>query len=145
SHSSKVLRYAVRSYGDRHRIDLWQAEGTALFGALGDLNGACKVIMAHNVESLIWQRHLESETDALKRWYIKRQQHKFERFERQAMAAADRFVAVSVQDATLVRERFDVQRVDVVDNGIDRAYFGVVQADREPRQILFLGSLDWRP
>ncbi len=145
SHSSEVLRRAVRSCRDRHRIDLWQAEGTALFGALGELNGACKVIMAHNVESLIWQRHLESETHPLKRWYIKQQQHKFERFERHALAAANRVVVVSAQDASLVRERFGVRRVDVVDNGIDRAYFGAVQAEREPRQILFLGSLDWRP
>ena len=45
----------------------------------------------------------------------------------------------------LVRGRFGMPRVDVVDNGIDRDYFGAVTADRDPFTVLFLGSLDWRP
>src|SRR2546421_176039 len=64
---------------------------------------------------------------------------------RRSVAAATRVVAVSTQDARLIRERFGGQRVDVVYNGIDRPYFEAVQADRDPRQILFLGGFDWRP
>jgi glycosyltransferase involved in cell wall biosynthesis len=145
SHSSEALRNAVRTFPDRKRVDLWQAEATALIDALDDLGGAPKVVIAHNVESLIWQRYFEVEPNPLRRWYIKRQWRKFERFERRALAAASRVVAVSNQDAGLIREQFGGQRVDVVDNGIDRGYFEAVQANRDPRQILFLGSFDWRP
>jgi glycosyltransferase involved in cell wall biosynthesis len=35
--------------------------------------------------------------------------------------------------------------VDVVDNGIDRAFFEQVRGQRDPERILFLGALDWRP
>ena len=52
---------------------------------------------------------------------------------------------MSEQDATLIRDRFGGRNVDVVDNGIDRTYFEVVQPDPDPGTILFLGSLDWRP
>jgi glycosyltransferase involved in cell wall biosynthesis len=145
SHSSEALRNAVRALPDRQRIDLWQAEATALIDALEDLDGAPKVVIAHNVESLIWQRYYEVESNPLKRWYIKQQWRKFERYEHRALAAASRVVAVSAQDARLIRERFGGQRVDVVDNGIDRSYFEAVQANRDPRQILFLGGFDWRP
>jgi glycosyltransferase involved in cell wall biosynthesis len=144
SHSSEAIRLAVRAFADQHRIDLWQAEATTLIDALEDLNGACKVVIAHNVESLIWQRYHEAEPNPLKRWYIKQQWRKFERFERRAFAEATRVVAVSAEDARLMQQ-FGRGRVDVVDNGIDRAYFEAIQADRDPRQILFLGSLDWRP
>jgi glycosyltransferase involved in cell wall biosynthesis len=145
SHSSLGLRHAARRFAGQHPVDLWQAEATTLIDALGDLNGVPKVIMAHNVESLIWQRYYETERHSLKRWYIKQQWRKFERFERTAFAQAQRAVAVSAEDARLIRERFGGRQVDVVDNGIDRAYFEAIPADRDPRQILFLGSFDWRP
>ena len=42
---------------DEHRIDVWQVEAIVLVDALADLDGCPKVIIAHNVESLIWQRY----------------------------------------------------------------------------------------
>ena len=35
--------------------------------------------------------------------------------------------------------------MDVVENGIDRAYFEAIRPQRDPNQILYLGALDWRP
>jgi glycosyltransferase involved in cell wall biosynthesis len=59
-------------------------------------------------------------------------------------------ITVSRPDAETVRRRFGVSRVSVIDNGIDPAYFAAAvasagAAQRDPRTILFLGSLDWRP
>jgi glycosyltransferase involved in cell wall biosynthesis len=68
-----------------------------------------------------------------------------ERFERAWFPRADWVVAVSPDDARLVREQFGMPRVDVVDNGIDRAYFEAIHAERDRCRILFLGALDWRP
>ena len=145
SHTSGSVRRGLLGYAAGHEVDLWQAEGAHFFEAMRALPGARRVLMAHNVESLIWQRYHETETDPLRRWYIGRQWAKFERFERRAFAEADRVVAVSAEDAALVRGRFGADRVDVVDNGIDRAYFeGVVPAG-DPHKILFLGSFEWRP
>src|SRR5262249_28856764 len=48
-------------------------------------------------------------------------------------------------DAHLIRAHFHQPNVDVVENGIDRAYFEQVTGQRDPRRILFLGALDWRP
>ena len=102
--------------------------------------------MAHNVESLIWQRYSETEKNPVKRWYINRQFRKFERFERWAYSTCDRALAVSTEDATLIRDRFGAKQVEVVDNGVDTAFFEPrPQRARDPFRILFLGSLDWRP
>jgi len=145
SHSSPALREAVQSHARRHRTDVWQVEAIVLLDALADLERRPEVIIAHNVESLIWQRYFEAADNPLKRWYIQQQWRKFERFERRAFVAANRVVAVSKNDATIIRDRFGARNVDVVDNGIDRVYYEGVQPDPDPKTILFLGSLDWRP
>jgi glycosyltransferase involved in cell wall biosynthesis len=54
-------------------------------------------------------------------------------------------VAVSEADARLARSQFQAPRVAVVDNGVDTAYFRPTPTLRNPKDLLFLGSLDWRP
>jgi len=54
-------------------------------------------------------------------------------------------VAVSADDARIMRESFGIENAEVVDNGIDRAFFEQVQRHPDPKRILFLGALDWRP
>jgi glycosyltransferase involved in cell wall biosynthesis len=145
SHDSQLLRRAVSRHLQTRAVDLWQVETTVLVDTLAHVNAAPKVVMAPNVESLIWQRYWEVEPSALRRWYIKRQWRKFERFERRAFAAAACVVAVSQDDARLIRDRFGGRTVDVVDNGVDRDFFSGVVGDRDLKQILFLGGFDWRP
>jgi glycosyltransferase involved in cell wall biosynthesis len=144
-HSSPELRRAVCAHAQRQPTDVWQVEAVMLIDALADVELRPKVLIAHNVESQIWQRYHQNEAVPPRRWYIGQQWRKFERFERRAFAAATRVVAVSEPDATMIRERFGGPEVDVVDNGIDRAYFEAVHPAPEAGTILFLGSLDWRP
>ncbi len=54
-------------------------------------------------------------------------------------------MAVSREDAALIRDQFGAACVDVVENGVDTAFFQPDRSQRQPGQILFLGSLDWRP
>src|SRR5260221_6831409 len=100
--------------------------------------------MAQDVESMIWQRYAETESNPIKRWYIRRQLRKFQRFERWAASSADQIVAVSDNDARTFQESFGARHVSVVDNGVDTSYFLPASRLREPRHSLFLGSLDWR-
>ena len=129
SHSSPELRRAVVSFARDHPIDLWQAEATALVDLLDDLHGAPGLIVAHNVESLIWKRYHDTEPNPFKKWYIKQQWRKFERFERRAFARAAGVVAVSEEDSQRIQDQFGGRHVNVVDNGIDRTYFEAVQPD----------------
>jgi glycosyltransferase involved in cell wall biosynthesis len=145
THAGPAVRRGIAAYAAGRAVDLWQAEGAPYFEALRGLGSARRVLMAHNVETQIWERYRETEQNPLKRWYIGQQARKFERFERRAFSESTRVVVVSPEDADLVRGRFGVDRVDVVDNGIDRAFFEPVVAAREPGRVLFLGSFEWRP
>jgi glycosyltransferase involved in cell wall biosynthesis len=142
---SPRLRRAVQEHEARRKVDLWQFEWTPYLGMLRAPRRTRRVLMAHNVDSLIWQRYHETERRPLRRWFVADQRRKFERYERRVFAEADRVVAVSDSDAAVVRERFAAPRVEVVDNGVDCAFYAVARGDRQPNRVLFLGSLDWRP
>ena len=147
THRSDELRAAALRLYESDPPALWHCEWSPYAETLRrPIGSAPRVVVAHNVESLIWQRYMETETHPLKRWYIRRQFRKFERFERWAYSTFDGTIAVSEEDARLIRERFGGRRVEVVDNGVDTAFFKPnAQIARDPYQILFLGSLDWRP
>jgi glycosyltransferase involved in cell wall biosynthesis len=143
SHRSRALRRALRAHAAENPVDLWHCEWTPLAASLRGL--VPRLVMAHNVESLIWQRYRETESNPLKRWYIHQQCRKFERFERQAFSEATRTVAVSAEDAERIRRDSGGRPIDVVENGVDTAHFRPAAGVREPHRLLFLGSLDWRP
>lgn len=145
THDTPGMRAAVRAYAAENAVDLWQFEWTPYVAALSSQPDVPKLVVAHNVDSLIWQRYYEAEKHHLRRWYVKQQWRKFERYERRVFAQATRVVCVSAEDAALVRDRFHCSRADVVENGIDREYFEQVAPRHDPRRILFLGALDWRP
>ncbi len=145
THNSRALREALRAHAAAHPVDLWQCEWTPYAEALRVVPGARRLVVAHNVESLIWRRYYENERDPLRRWYIKQQWHKFARFERRVVAEADHTVAVSEADARLLAAEFGARGVSVVDNGVDTSYFRPAAGPRDPSLLLFLGSLDWRP
>jgi glycosyltransferase involved in cell wall biosynthesis len=139
------LRAAVATHAVPGRTDLVHFEWLGLVETLPPGTMLPHVVDAHNVETLIWQRYHETEPRRLRRWYVKRQWNKFQRFERRVFAAATRVIAVSDADATLMRTQFGVERVDIVENGVDRAAFEKVEGERDGNTIVFLGSLDWRP
>ena len=151
THSSAALASAVCALAREDSVDVWHCEWTpyaqVLRDALEDQIDSVKwTVMAHNVESLIWQRYREMESSPAKRWYIHGQWMKFERFERWAYNKATLPIAVSHEDARLMTQQLGVQRAEVIENGVDVEYFRPQRdVERDPAKLLFLGSLDWRP
>ncbi len=144
AHDSAALRGALQRHAATQPVDLWHCEWTPYMQALQAVSGK-RVVVAHNVESIIWRRYYETETNALRRWYIGRQWRKFQRFEQRALGDAERTIAVSDVDAERFRRDFGVERVRIVENGVDTRYFQPSATSRDPARLLFLGSLDWRP
>lgn len=144
-HNSAPLQRRIRQFAAHHAADLWHAEWTPYGETLRRLAVGPWVVMAHNIESLIWQRMYQVERHPLKRWYIRLQWRKYERLERRVYSEAGYTITVSEEDAALARKRFGSQRVGVVENGVDSGHFQPNGSRRERNLILFLGSLDWRP
>ena len=146
SHQSSGVRREILNMFRSESIDVWQFDSISYADSLIG-TAARTVVVAHNVESLIWERMYRTERQPLKRWFIRRQWKKYERFERNVLSRAGRVVAVSREDAALLREQFGVGDPAVVDNGVDVSFYAETARTRrpDPKRILFLGSLDWRP
>lgn len=152
THTSPELVAAAEEHAATTPVDLWHCEWTPYAQVLrkalrGRLKRTPWVVMAHNVESLIWKRYAETEEHRMRRWYVRRQWEKFERFERWAFAHATWTVAVSEPDAERIRTDLSgTEQTEVVDNGVDVAHFRPQRdVDRDPYKVAFVGSLDWRP
>lgn len=144
-HVTVEVRRMVRKLLERERFDLVHCEWTPYVEAMRDLSTDYPTILSsHNVEAKIWERYLRTETNPLKREYIRIQYRKFERFERQAALSCSHVTAVSHKDASVFHS-YGCEKVTVVPNGVDEVYFHVGEHKLRPRSMVFTGSMDWRP
>jgi glycosyltransferase involved in cell wall biosynthesis len=145
THASAAMRGAIDRLTRDDQPDLWHCEWTPYAHAMFRRPGPW-VVMAHNVESLIWQRYAENEANPLKHWFLQKQWRRFRRFEGWAYSAATRTIAVTREDAARIERDFFARDVAVVDNGVDTSFFKPDDSvTPDPHRLLFLGSLDWRP
>jgi sugar transferase (PEP-CTERM/EpsH1 system associated) len=145
SHYSGLFADALRREIAALRPDLILCEWSPYAVFVRDITGPKKLIVAHNIEHVIWQRYYDNEANPAKRWYIGVQMKKLERFERNAFTWADGATAVSDKEARLIEAFAPNARVTVIDNGVDLDYFVPGPAPPDPPRLVFVGSLDWRP
>src|SRR5256885_987027 len=81
------------------------------------------IFFQHNVETMIWRRHVEHAGDPVKRAYFKLQADRMYRYERRVSRAAGHIVAVSRTDADEMRRLFDVTRVTEIPTRVNIEYF----------------------
>ena len=109
------------------------------------------IFFQHNVETVIWRRHVEHAANPLRRAYFKLQADRMYRYERRVSQASGHIVAVSRTDADVMRRLFDVTRVTEIPTGVDIDYFlpgktGDSACQPVPTaDLVFVGSMDWLP
>jgi polysaccharide biosynthesis protein PslH len=146
AHRLRAVRDRVAVLVAERKPDVIHVEWTPLVANVPAGLGVPVVISAHNVESDIWARYRDAERSWLRRQYIALQHRKVRRFEERALTEADGVVAVSEGDAKTIREWAGQSTVTVVPNGVDAERFAPVpDSARGSKELLFLGSLDWRP
>lgn len=113
-------------------FDGWKKPGTAPL-----------IVFQHNLESLIWQRHVEATTQPLKRFVCARERDLTRRFEDTVAAIADGQIAVSAEEhAAFKTARGMANALGWVPTGVDCRYFQP-SPNPEPATLAFLGSMDW--
>lgn len=105
------------------------------------------VLFQHNVESEIWRRHAEMETNPVKRSIYRMELRKILVYEKAAVQGFPHVVAVSEHDRKLMSAWVDPSRVTVVPTGVDlRQYQPGFSQDREVGPlVMFVGAMDWEP
>ena len=103
------------------------------------------LLFQHNVESLIWKRMHDNAT-GLKRAYLRGQWQRMRRFEFESSARFDGVVAVSEEDAAIMRKDYALKNVlGAVPTGVDCEFFAESKWPRQEHSLVFLGSMDWMP
>jgi polysaccharide biosynthesis protein PslH len=102
------------------------------------------ILFQHNVESVIWKRHAENGSGLMK-MYFQGQYDRMLRYEGRVCQAVKRIVAVSEGDARTMQSLYGVRDVTAVPTGVDLDYFAPPEPRPPTTDLVFLGSMDWRP
>jgi sugar transferase (PEP-CTERM/EpsH1 system associated) len=143
---SAAMRRATERELNRDRYDVVVCDFLAPSVNFDPGGGVASVLFQHNVESMIWRRHYETEANRLKKAFFHNQWRKMLAYERAACRRFDAVIAVSEVDRDLMRDEFGVSAVYDVPTGVDTDYFSPSgKAGREPHGLVFTGSMDWLP
>jgi polysaccharide biosynthesis protein PslH len=103
------------------------------------------VLFQHNVEAIIWQRHVAVPQAALRRAYFRAQWQRMRRYEAEQCRRFAHVIAVSATDAESMQREYQVASVGCVPTGVDLEYFSASLRPRQSRELVFVGSMDWMP
>jgi glycosyltransferase involved in cell wall biosynthesis len=106
---------------------------------------AHSLVFQHNVETMIWRRHVEHAPDPVRRFFFRVQAERMFEYERRACRAAGHIVAVSPVDAEAMRDLFGVERISEIPTGVNIEYFAPPPAAPPAADLVFVGSMDWLP
>src|SRR5215207_3351625 len=104
------------------------------------------LLFQHNVEAMIWRRHYEIAKNPVKKSYFELQWKRMQRFERESCRRFGHVVAVSEEDAEVMRREYGVSSISHVPTGVDTEYFASTgNQAASGREVVFTGSMDWLP
>jgi sugar transferase (PEP-CTERM/EpsH1 system associated) len=150
------LPYAIARYRSpklRHRIkqladaaDLIVCDFLVPTVNVPDALPAPAVLFEHNVEAMIWQRHVSVPQHPLRRAYMRLQWQRMLRYEARECRRFAHVIAVSAVDAQVIRREYAVASVGYVPTGVDLEYFSASRPrPQQSRDLVFIGSMDWMP
>jgi glycosyltransferase involved in cell wall biosynthesis len=104
------------------------------------------VLFQHNMETMIWRRHAEHASSALRRAYFRLQARRMFEVEKRICQSVAHVIAVSQGDADRMKSLFGVDRISSVSTGVDLDYFRRPLTAQQARfDLVFVGAMDWLP
>lgn len=104
-----------------------------------------RVLLVHNVESVLWERLADVEPHLVKKAFWKHQAWKLRRYEAAVLSQYDAVVALSPIDAARLQQLCPCAHVVAIPPGVDNGLFHSSDISEEPYSVAFLGPLDWWP
>jgi glycosyltransferase involved in cell wall biosynthesis len=147
-HFSKMETILVNKLKE-HKFDIIQLDGLFVAGYIDLLrkhSDAKIVLRAHNVEFMIWDRHLKNNSGSLKQKYIALQARRLKNFELEVIKKVDAIVSITEVDKKVFEELAPGKPVFSCITGVNVEYYKK-PADRHlrPKTIFYFASMDWLP
>lgn len=145
AYRSDEFRVLVTKLAGENNYDLLIADFLTMCMNIPDELSIPKVHFSHNVEAMIWKRHVENEANPVKKIVFSRERNRVEKFEREIIRSYPLTIAVSKNDRDYFSEVYGADNVSFITTGVDTEYFKPDSTKELQNRILFLGSMDWMP
>ena len=104
------------------------------------------VLRAHNIEHLIWQRHIKSETSLIKKKYLQIQNNRLKKFESIVIKEVDSIVSITDIDKKIIFEMGFRKPMFTCITGVDvHVYRSKAAVNKKLKSIFHFASMDWMP
>ena len=140
---SDAVRRVVSELRSVHKFDAVVCDFLFPSINLSELGNA--VLFQHNVEATIWKRHAEHARTVPERAYFHVQLERMRRYEAEVCRAVKRVIAVSREDADIIRSEYGAGQVDWIPTGVNACYFSRPPEVYRETDLVFVGSMDWMP
>jgi glycosyltransferase involved in cell wall biosynthesis len=141
---SDALKRQVENLTRREKFDAIVCD--FLSSAANVPHPGAAILFQHNIESIIWKRHAEHARSRLLKMYFQGQYQRMLRYEEHVCQAVKRIIAVSEGDAKTMQSLYGIPSVAAISTGVNLDYFAPpLNAPPTTTDLVFLGSMDWRP
>jgi glycosyltransferase involved in cell wall biosynthesis len=141
---SDEMQQAIDDLAVRRGFDVVQLE-SSLMGTFRYPAGTRLVLDEHNLEYEVFERLGAGERSRLRRWFHRREEARFRRFEQGWWQRADGCLVTSEREEAIVRQIAPDTPVAVVPNGVDLDEFRPADRPPEPATAVFNGLMSYRP
>lgn len=156
SNSYFISRFYFKEFEDalietlqKNTFDLIQLEGLFMapyLQALRKFSRAKIALRAHNIEHLIWERHVANESSSLKRSYLKIQNSRLKKYEEEMFCKVDVIVTITDADKSYILKQFPKLNVLTCLTGVELGdYEQNTTVKKEENTLFSFGSMDWMP
>jgi glycosyltransferase involved in cell wall biosynthesis len=147
-HFRKMERVLIEKL-KAHKFDIIQLEGLFVAGYIDVLrkySDAKIILRAHNVEFMIWDRHLKNDFSSLKSKYISLQAERLKKFELDIIKKVDAIVSITEVDKKVFESLVPGKPVFSCITGVNVEYYKK-PADKnlKAKTIFYFASMDWMP
>ncbi|MBL7922478.1 MAG: glycosyltransferase family 4 protein [Bacteroidia bacterium] len=134
---------------NQNTFDIVQIEGVFMAVYIDTIRKHSKakiVLRAHNIEHLIWERHLKNSKKSVINKYLSLQNKRLKKFELEILNKVDAIVPITDHDKVLFEHLGFKKSIFTCITGVDVAEYQNKQGlPLKPKTIFYFGSMDWMP
>lgn len=156
SHSYFVSRFYFAGFENKliqtlqqNTFDIIQIEGVFMAVYIDTIRKYSKakiVLRAHNIEHLIWERHLKNSKKNVINKYLSIQNKRLKKFELEILNKVDAIIPITDHDKLLFEQMGFRKSVFTCITGVDVTHYQTKQnLQVKPKTVFYFGSMDWMP
>lgn len=138
------MRGKIDAVLEKNHYDFIQVEDIVMAQYLPvDHGKGARILDMHNIESMLMNRYARNENNVLKKAYAYLTAYKLRKYEEDISNVFDVSLVCSERDRERLLQYGTGNRVEVIPNGVDCAYYESGDGEAEIKTLVFVGSMDY--